>query len=434
MTLRHSFALILTTSLTAFASAEPIVIEGVLPAALDQPRIFLAISKNATSDPLVTKGESMESMLADLLGDEGDAKESSEAFQIEAFLDTGASGVMLSKITADALGLAPATAKDGTALKYFDIGVAGEEEFGVSDPLFLRMCDYGNVETGDKLERYSKPMGPTRIKIRAEGGMLDELIGGIDIVGMPAMRENVVVLDARLLTGLETRALEDMGRIETKLLAPNDPSIPKSEVQIKLTLVNFDRFTRHIPEDFETANTFDNPMVGPNPFDPSDQSAPIVLTHGDKSTHTTMLLDTGAASSMISESTARELGITIDESGALTNIPAAEQFSLPIGGIGGMKTVPGFYVDAMVLPAIKGESIRYVKVPMLVLDISVHDQKTGEDYTLGGVLGMNLFVGSASIDMMSSLGPDEMRGGAFDFIVIDHMQKQLGLVLHKTSP
>jgi hypothetical protein len=143
-----------------------------------------------------------------------------------------------------------------------------------------------------------------------------------------------------------------------------------------------------------------------------------------------MLLDTGASSSMISVGKARELGVDVADDGSFRNIPADRQFSLPIGGIGGMKTVHGFYVDVLELPASRGEDIRYLKAPVLVLDISVKDAVTGEPHTLDGVFGMNYLVASASItaDFVGA-GVGDIHDGAFKFIVVDHKAGTLCLAV-----
>ena len=69
----------------AFALA--VEIEGVQPAALDQPRVHLHLRRDPKGPALST------------------GKGAEQTIDIEAFLDTGASGVMISKTTADALGV-----------------------------------------------------------------------------------------------------------------------------------------------------------------------------------------------------------------------------------------------------------------------------------------------------------------------------------------
>src|SRR6478735_2626370 len=61
-------------------------IEGVQVAALDQPRVYMEVYRTANGQPLKTKGDEATSA-------------------IEAFLDTGASGMVLSSDTARKLGV-----------------------------------------------------------------------------------------------------------------------------------------------------------------------------------------------------------------------------------------------------------------------------------------------------------------------------------------
>jgi hypothetical protein len=410
-------------------------IEGVLPASMDQPRIYVAIARDAKSKPLAAKGGAAGG-LADILGEalgekkrrpaagEAGGEEELGTFAVDAFLDTGASGIMLSKPTAEALGIAPMKTRDGQPVTFYDVGVGGMESFLVTDAFVLRTCDYGGNTDGDDLARYAPPAAPLRLKIRESSGLMDELTGGLDVVGMPIMMNRVMVVDARPLAKYE--------KLRTSLVPPGDKSIPAVDSTIALTYVDYARFTQLKPAGAPSVTLAPNPMIGPSPFVKGDATKPIAMTHGGKSTTLTMLLDTGAASSMISSRKARELGIEVGDDGRLTNVPAKAQFMLPIGGIGGTKNVNGFFVDAVVMPVVKGEPIRYVKAPVLVLDISVRDEKSGEQFTLDGVLGMNYLVASASISTgLTGAGLDDMHDGAFDQIVIDHVKKTLGLKLKR---
>ena len=69
----------------------PVEIDGVQPVALDQPRVNALLRWTADGDPLVASDAGFES------------------FNIQAFFDTGASGVLLSKETAEALGVPNST-------------------------------------------------------------------------------------------------------------------------------------------------------------------------------------------------------------------------------------------------------------------------------------------------------------------------------------
>lgn len=400
-------------------------IEGVLPASLDQPRIYVAISTEAKGKPLVAKGGGgdLADLLGGALGSKDAGKEPTETFAVEAFLDTGASGIMLSQSTAEALGITPAKTRDGKPITFYDVGVAGKEPFLVTGSYFLRTSEYSGSTDGATLETYSPPAGPIRLKIREGGGMMEELMGGLDVAGMPLMVGKVMVMDARPLAKLD--------KLKTTLVPPNDKTIPKVDSTVKLTYVDYARFTQTEPSGAPTVQLAPNPMIGPDPFNKTDSTKPVTITHNGRSTSLSMLLDTGAASSMISTRKAKELGIEIGENGKLTNVPANEQFTLPIGGIGGAKDVNGFFVDVVQLPTVQGEPIRYLKAPVLVMDISVTDEKKKEEFTLDGIFGMNYLVASASISTGLMAGIGDTRDGAFDFIVVDHAKGTMGLKLRK---
>ena len=403
------------------AQAWAVDVQGVLPAAMDQPRIYLALFRDANGKPLAAKAGSDDAMLAKLMGEKPDPNAPTETFAIEAFLDTGASGTMLADSTAQSLGL-KAAMLHGKPITFYDVGVAGKEPFSVTEPLYVRAAEYSGETDGSNLGAYAPAGGPVRVKLRAAGGILDELTGGTDIAGTPVMAGKVMVVDCR--------PIAKMDKLRTQLLAPNDKAIPPVDVVVPLTYVNFDRFTAMSPSDAPKVQTDDNPMIGPNPFDKADRSQTVVLTNKGKTAKITMLLDTGAASSIISTATARQLGIQVDKDGKLTNVPAKDQFMLPIGGIGGAKDINGFYVDTLQLPTIRNEPVRYVKAPVLVEDITVTDDKTGETYTLGGVFGVNYLVASASVSTGLSAGVDDIHDGAFSWFVIDAVRKTLGLKLN----
>lgn len=403
--------------------AHAIDIEGVLPASLDQPRIYLAISADARGKPLTAK---MDDGLASILGGAINGKDKdadAETFAVEAFLDTGASGIMLSESTASALGIEPAKTPSGDEITFYDVGVAGKEPFLVTGSYYLRSSEYSGNTDGSNLEVYSPPTGPIRLKIREGGGMLEEMMGGLDVAGMPLMWNKVMVIDARPIAKLD--------KLKTTLVAPGDKSIPQTDSTVKLTYVDYTRFTQTEPANAPSVQLAPNPMIGPDPFNRADAAKPVTITHHGKTTSLTMLLDTGAASSMISVKKAKELGIELGANGKLTNVPEKEQFTLPIGGIGGAKNVQGFFVDVVQLPTVQGEPVRYLKAPVLVLDISVTDEKKNESFTLDGVFGMNYLVASASVSTGLTAGIDDTHDGAFDFIVVDHAKKMLGLKMRK---
>jgi hypothetical protein len=171
-------------------------------------------------------------------------------------------------------------------------------------------------------------------------------------------------------------------------------------------------------------------MIGPDPFGPqtAPTTQPIIVQHGGHTASISMLLDMGAAASMISTRCAAQLGVRYAADGkTLLGVPRNEQFSLDIGGIGGNKTSTGFYLDLLVVPTVEGKPITYAKAPVLVTDISLTNQKTGQPFTLDGVFGMNFLVASANVQ--GGVFPDieNLTQGPFTAIVLDQPRGLLGL-------
>jgi hypothetical protein len=394
-------AVLLIMSVVAWSARAGEPITGVAPASLDQPRVFVQVRRNTSAPPLVAK--------------ENDQQTSA----VEAFLDTGASGIVIANSTATALGIKAIPSAHGGPIQYEDVGVGGSDKFTVSEPLWLSLADYGSNVDGDTAT-YGKAIGPMRCQINSSGNLLDSLTGGTDIAGMPVMQDRVVVMDPTGLAKLD--------KIKTAVRFPGDSAIPRVTRTVSLTYVSFARFGRITPAGSPGPVAVANPMIGPDPFRAADTTAPIRASYKGKSVKLTMLLDTGAACSMISVAKAKELGVTYAEDGTtLIGVPKDQQFSLPVGGIGGMKTSTGFYLDLLALPAKTGEPIVYAKAPLLVSDITVVDTTTQKPFTLDGVFGMNFLVASASLSGGALPDVDKVVDGPFQMIVIDHAKHTLGV-------
>jgi len=237
-------------------------------------------------------------------------------------------------------------------------------------------------------------------------------------VGMPVMLGQVVAMDPTPLAKYE--------KIRTAVLPPGDKRIPKTTRHVQLTAVDFSRFTKIEPAGAAGPNLISNPMIGPNPFVANDPHPPVTITYHGKTISGTFLLDTGAASSIISSKLAQELGVQIAKDGQLANVPKDQQFELAIGGLGGAKQSHGLFFDHLELPAREGSPIIYAKAPLLISDITVADSN-GKAFTLDGVFGMNYLVASAEIT--GGLLPDvgKIVDGPWRWIVIDFQQAELGL-------
>ena len=149
---KYRWVVVLAVSLfvSAVCGGEPIV--GVQPAALDQPRIFMEVRRTAAAAALVAKVD----------------KEQSGA--IEAFLDTGASGIVIADSTAKGLGIGSLKTLGNQAVTYEDVGVGGSEALGVGEPLFFSFAPYSSQTDGENESEYCKPVGPMRAQLKGREG------------------------------------------------------------------------------------------------------------------------------------------------------------------------------------------------------------------------------------------------------------------------
>src|SRR5689334_17925365 len=195
-----AFTLLYTFAIVA-APPAPVAdeaIEGVQAAALDQPRVYMEVYRTANGQPLKTKGAEATSAM-------------------EAFVDTGASCVVLSSDTAGKLCLKDQKTPDGKPITFEDTGVAGSEKFGVTEPLFAARAPYPN---GEQPGDFSKPAGPLRMQIRPEAGILAMIAPGMDIAGMPVIAGKVVVIDPTPLAKFD--------KLKTIVLSAEDRNIPRT--------------------------------------------------------------------------------------------------------------------------------------------------------------------------------------------------------------
>jgi Aspartyl protease len=393
----HLTAVILAFLMTGAAYAGTSdAIDGVQAAALDQPRIYLNLRRTAEGRVLET---------------------SEKTSAIEAFLDTGASGVVLSSGTVENLGVKSSKTTDGKPISFEDIGVGGSEQFEITEPLFLALSPY--PQGGDEDDAtFSKPAGPVRAEIRQEQGILAMLAPGLDIAGMPMIAGKVIVMDPTPLAKLDL--------MRTSVVAPKDTSIPKTKWHVPLTMVAFDRFTKTTPKGAQGPTQKGSPMIGPDPFAPNGRTRGIVISRNGKQVTGTFLLDTGAATSMISIKLAKQLGIEVAEDGTPQGLGKEKTFSLAVGGLGGQKNGTGLYFDRLELPTREGKPIVYEHAPLLISDITVTDA-AGKTFTLDGVFGMNYLVASAQIT--GGLLPDigETSDGPYKWVVVDLARNELGL-------
>lgn len=407
-------------------------IEGVNVASMDQPRVTVMLRRAADEQPLAAKGDPG---MASLLG--LDPKEAGSSAGFAAFLDTGASGISISTQTADALGIRRLNVPGANDRIFFhDVGVGGLDQFHVGEPLFVSVGAYQSLGLSADQASFKPLGGPWSPQVGplGGGGLLGMMIGGIDVLGMPAMVGRIVTIDAR-----PVNTFSDTLRVQVTDPGERRGLSPQTHRHVQMTYGDFGPFTYVEPRSATRPVSAPNPFIGKAPILKDDPRMPpgITIRYGGRSSTGAWLLDTGAAASMISTAQAERLGVRYKQgtegtsAPVLEGVPVEKQFTLAIGGIGGSKTAAGFYLDEMRVPTHEKDDLVYRPAPVLVLDITVEHPETQQKVTLDGVFGMNFLVASAKVTggMIPELG--EMAEGPYDFIVIDHTRGVLGLALRK---
>lgn len=420
-------------STTGIVPSAPYTIEGVQPAALDQPQIHALLERPGDTQPISA--------------DDGFG---GTTFDIQAFLDTGTSGFILSQETAQGLGI-NSQVVNGQNATYSDYGVAGSEDFDISEPLNISLAPFSPTadvdNPADFQTVYNQSVGPVRTEINRLPA--DDLVGPIDIIGMPAMQNKVVVMDPKPVdTGLANMNtyIYNPGTPFNPATADTDPGIPQTNLQVKLSYGSFDRFTQTSPG-AQPPTLAMNPFIGPNPVNqllknpPPDNTPPITISMGSASTTGSFLFDTGSAASFISTAMAAKVGVSYEDGTYNSDNPVLvdstgtavpNQFVLPISGIDGSQiNVAGFFLDSMTLQTTSGVPLEFIGAPVLVADISVTDPVTNQTLTLDGDFGMNYLVASTNI---SNGNFGDTSGGAFDWETFDQAKGLLGLQLDEMVP
>jgi predicted aspartyl protease len=361
-------AIVLSLS-EAIVSGKDLVLEGVYEAALDLPRILFLLKRVPDGAVLKYQGRFEQNW---------------------AFVDTGASGVLLSRETANQLAL-----ELEPKARFVDVGVGGEEYFDVSEPLYIGLADY--EESGSYDPNVYKLVGPLRLQVKK--GTAGLLVGAVDVVGMPALAGRILVLDSG--------ATNNVGYFAASINERGDPAIPKSDIVIAFRYENF----------LHPSNPKNVPPLPAMFYNPVIDN--IVISYMGRSSKGNWLFDTGATISLISTEQAKRLGL-INEDGEAKREP---DFSVPMGGVGAMIEVPGFEIDYLRVPTVSGNNLVFKKARLGVHDIRFFDEKRGEFVVLDGIFGSNFLCASAK---MEGVFPVDISKTAFEKIVIDMHRGLLG--------
>jgi hypothetical protein len=368
--------LLVTESACVCADSNDLNIDGVFEAALDLPRIYFLLKRDPNGPPLEYMG----------------------SFELNyAFLDTGASGILMSRETAEYMGLAIEP-----EAQYVDAGVAGEEYFDVSELLYIGTANFNALDPYDP-EIYTIS-GAWRFQINQNYADLFPL----DILGMPVMAGKTVVLDPTGLNNLSNYFCADIKQAD-------DLTIPAVDFKVVL------RFEKYVfPED--PRNIPPLPVLAYNPVIDN-----IIVEYNGITSTGSWLFDTGGTISNMSVAQGVELGLT-DEYGEPIVTP---DFYIDIGGIGGQVTLPGFQIDNLIIPTLCGYNLVFNNARITVHDIGVYDPEIDEYIILDGVFGSNFLCASAKLE---SGGIVDLAAGAFNRIVIDTQNALLGFDVNDVYP
>jgi hypothetical protein len=374
-------AISLFLSAVAWAACEDFEIEGTYEASIDLPRILFLL-KSSPNEPPLPIGED---------------------FEINyAFLDTGASGILLSRETADYMQFDI----DANA-QYVDTGVGGDEYFDVSEPLYIGTADYEALDPYDPDIYYLN--GLWRFQISRE--YAEWPMEPIDVLGIPVMAGRTVVL--RPITDFNIFGEdEDWPYFTADIKDPNDPNIPSVDFQVAL------RFEKYINPS-NSQNIPPLPVLAYNPVIDN-----ITIQRGGASSTGNWLFDTGGTVSIVSVVQGMALGL-VDENGEPIVPP---DFSVSIGGIGGEVEIPGFIIDKLSVPTLSGFNLVFINARVCVHDIGVLDEDSGDFIILDGIFGDNFIC--ASMDTTTW----DISSTPFDNIVIDTRNALLGFDVNSVYP
>jgi hypothetical protein len=379
----------------------PIVIQGVQQGVLYSPQIHAILTDPSSGTILQGNGA---------YGGYGSYSSSSSGsgpyYDIQGYLDTGTSGILLSEYAQKGLGVGLATYK-GTPVTYTDTGLGGAASYNVSTPYVVATAQLssGNYQTQLPTTAYTNSIGAVQMETSTSGGY--------NIFGMPVMQGKVTVFQPGNFTDLNnpvpTSSYIYNPGTPYSPNTPTNPGIVPTTYQVQLSFASFSSPSLIQPTGAPGPVEDANPFIGPNPLNPQGSNIPPVTiayteptsTGGITRTSTgSFLFDTGADLSFISTAEAAKLGIseTTSSSGNITLVytdtgqAVPDQFSSSITGAGGSSASPvGFYLNSLSLQTTSGQTIEFVNAPVVVMDVTVTNPNTGQPFTLDGDLGMNFF-------------------------------------------
>lgn len=332
-----------------------------------------------------------------------------------AFIDTGSSGFVLSNLHATGSHDTPSygLTEDDYIGVYTNTGIGGEEVGSVTRPFGVLLYNDPLPVDGDLKEEDFVNFGESHLWVRDQpgtgevveidigGGFIYPLVSPINIVGMPVIRQRVMLMEwIDIPPELEGLLPPEAKSIQTKLLPPGHPDLPATNVTLDMEMRDF---VGEAPSGETLPTMSRNPMV---------KNVTISHDPGFPGVTADWLFDTGAGSSFISFSWAKQIGLIPQSYQNLESFvidhAAGGGMTSQIGGIGAdAVTVPILMLNEIRVPAREGFDLVWENVRILVFD---HPELAA--LGLEGIFGMNLIGPAATIDSSKlgnvSLGDDEL--------------------------
>ncbi len=315
---------------TAAARADEFRYSGQKAKAISLPGLLGGLASPATGEFYTAPG--FTDPFGDVFGDgTGDA---TDVFSIAMVADTGASGIVLSDATQEALML-PLTGE-----VYSDVGIGGTELFDVTSPLRMMLAPSRIGAAGSETMSYYSSAGDYKMQARQmDPDVLGLFTIDINIVGTPVLNQHVMHVQPNVSIDDLFTIVPTIDYLDTELLSSLPATLPPGRaIHIPIDYVDF------VDNPDAPVSTANNPVVRGVTIVDSRQSAAT-----DPTQTMDWLWDTGGSLSVVGRNLARDvIGIDLDNE---TPVTTSE-----ISGVGGdTRTLYGYRVDELILPTSTGD-------------------------------------------------------------------------------
>ena len=306
-----------------------------------------------------------------------------ESDYVIGIYDTGASAHVMGNAAGHLVGLFNQNPALITSHKNTISGVTGEVDAWVSQPIGVFIDGLGAIEPNGLLWNRSRMMGQSNVAIMVgQGGAAVDLPTAI---GSPLSVYFTAVFNNETQITVNHDG-NDFNGPDLRIYEQDDPCIPTYTNLIPLELRPLGASAvQYIYFDLEDLLNVD--PTSPSVIIGNSSQSIFFVSSVDlyDSSHnknfsaidkTRFMFDTGAQITVIGSRVGSRLGLN----------PAKKEFEVEIQGVtGDVIMAPGFYIDAVDIPAL-GEWLSFTNIPVVLLNVP-----SPEGGTVDGIIGMNLF-------------------------------------------